>query len=259
MEHWDGWNEQLVTYFENRKSCQLNISLSYVIRKESVPDDTSSYSNIESMEVANAPHVVIVYEKDCREVYAVIKLATIGGQGWTYVEPFDRISNGRGAYWALLSHYEGEAQMSTKVDKENDSVQQTIYHGKSRSFNFEKFANVLKRAYIVLEKNGEVVSDQTKVRWLVMNIRDASLESACKVVLASDTHKSNFDREVDYLEGICEGNTSLQKSRNRNISSAAGTQGHQGCGGHSSHGSGWGGHFNGRVRGRSGGRGTPGG
>lgn len=115
--------------------------------------------------------------------------------------------------------------MSTKVDKANDSVQQTIYHGKSKSFSFEKFVNKLKRAYIILEKHGEIVSDQTKVRWLVMNIRDASLESACRVVLASDLHKNDFDKSVNYLAGICETSASLQRVRSRNVSSTRRSQG----------------------------------
>jgi hypothetical protein len=48
------------------------------------------------------------YNMDNKSVYHLLKSFLVNTSGWTWIEPYDTMENGRGAFLAWTSHYNGQ-------------------------------------------------------------------------------------------------------------------------------------------------------
>lgn len=232
-----------------RKRGSSGAPLAYVVRESIAPPNAAedlgfglpSYS--EEM-IQRAPHDGIYYQQDNKLVWDVIRHVTHEGPGWSWVQAFQRTRDGRAAYLSIKSHYLGESFTARLRSNADQLMENTFYDGKSRSFTFEKYCEVLKGAFTDVESTGEDVSEQRKVRILLHGIHDSRLQQAKSQVLATPNLKSTFDNAVNFIAQFLDEKrsyTSTQKMQPRNVS---GVQARYGRGGR----------YDGRGRGR--GRGT---
>jgi hypothetical protein len=167
-------------------------------------------------------------------VWQVVRHVTHGGPGWSWVQGFQRITDGRAAYLALKSHYLGEAYSSRIRAAADNTIDSSYYDGKSRSFTFEKYCEVLKAAFTDIEVSGEEVSETRKVRVLLHGIRDKRLDTAVSQVMATPALRDTFESALNFIARFADEMKSLDTSgraqQMRNVSAVNIRRGGRGSG-----------------------------
>ena len=168
--------------------------------------------------IRRAPLTGATAVADKEAVWDVIRHITHDGPGWGWVQAFSRSRDGRGAYIALKSHYFGDAERLRA--KANQVLESAYYDGSKRNFTYEKYIESLQRAFTDLESTGEMVSNERKVRILLLGVSDPRLESAKNTILATPSLRANFEVASNYLAEILDSKVSYSAStRKARISS----------------------------------------
>jgi hypothetical protein len=214
-----------------RKLGASGLPLAYIVRESvALPADDPGYglpSTSEEM-VTRGPHTGAFYEIDNKEVWQVVRHVTHGGPGWSWVQSYQRMCNGRQAYLAIKTHYLGESY-SSRVRAAADSIIDSAYYdGKSRSFTFERYCEVLKAAFTDIETTGEEVSETRKVRVLLQGIKDSRLEHAKSQVLATPALKATFESALNFIAVFLDDKKSHDSSNRANQQNIASVSRHQG-------------------------------
>jgi hypothetical protein len=113
--NWKVFAEAMQTYLGQLKGTG-RIPLSYVIRCVAQPPDDTIYQTELEQSIALAPLVGPDYSRDNARVYAIVKQLVLEGPGRSYIMAFDRISDGRAAWLALVSHFEGDSYRNRNVE-----------------------------------------------------------------------------------------------------------------------------------------------
>ncbi len=116
----------------------------------------------------------IEYEEDNGRVFGLLKSWTINGHAWTRMRAFNSVRNGRGAWLALVNHFEGDAQRDRVKDHAYALIAAAKYYGEKKRFTFETYITIHQDAYADLEQYGELISEEKRVRDLLTNIKDNS-------------------------------------------------------------------------------------
>ncbi len=69
--------------------------------------------------------------------FDLIKSWTLYGPAWTLIREWNSYQNGRGAWLALVAHFEGDAQFDRVKDHAYASISLAKYYGKRKCFSFE--------------------------------------------------------------------------------------------------------------------------
>jgi hypothetical protein len=208
-----------------RKRGSSFVPLAYVTRENlAAPDiaDDDGFgipSHIAEM-VRRAPHVGIHYENDNRMVWDLVRHIAHDGPGWSWVQGFQKTRDGRAAYLSIKAHYLGESYTARLRAKADMTMENTFYDGKSRSFTFERYCEVLQGAFTDIFSTGEEVSQARKVRILLNGITDSRLQHAKSQVLATPALKETFENAVNYMAQFLDEKRSYSTNRGtqRNIS-----------------------------------------
>jgi hypothetical protein len=139
---------------------------------------------------------------------------------------FNRTRNGRAAWLALLTHFEGDAQKDRAKDAAYTAIANAKYYGEKKRFSFETYVTIHQEAYEDLEQYGEPVSEDKRVRDLLQGIKDPAAKAAKETVLATPHLRNNFTNAVTHLATSLQLNLSLQD--NRNVSGVASGRGQGG-------------------------------
>lgn len=239
--------------------------LSYVVRADvplpDVADDPGFGLPSFALEmIRRAPHTGTFFQRDSVAVWNVIRHVTHEGPAWSWVQSFLRTCDGRAAYFAMKQHYLGEsftARLRANADRLLDT---TFYDGRSRAFTFERFFETLQMAFTDIESTCEEISEQRKVRILMLGIRDERLATVKSQVTATPELKATFDAAVNFISQFLDQRQSIANqgmNPPRNVSVLNANPGGRGRGGRNGGGRGRGGRNNGRGGyGRNNGRGN---
>ena len=143
-----------------------------------MPDFTSEI-------VRGGDHTDGSYQPDNTTVWTIIRHVTHGGQGWSWVSKYARSTNGRPAYFALKPQYLGDAYVSRIRSSAHKIMETAFYDGKSRTFTFERFCELLVQAYNDVEETGEEVTEERKMRTFLRRLQDPRCESAKNSILVT--------------------------------------------------------------------------
>ena len=240
---WIVFSEAVDTYL-NRLKGQGRVPLNYVIRTVETPVVGTVYNTEQELIVATTPLVGDQYDLDNERVYGVIKQLVLEGPAWSYITAdIDRAKDGRGAWLALRGHYEGESFLNKQKEDAYKALDVVHYKGERSTFTFEHFAGIMTKAYNDLQRYGEPVLENKKVRDLLSKISDPRLESAKQAIRINEAYKNNFSMAVNFIAQSVE---PLEKAQRRTIAEVSSNRGRP------SHA------IRGRGRFSRGGRGTPG-
>ena len=170
--------------------------------------------------IRRAPLTGATAVADKEAVWDVIRHITHNGPGWGWVQAFSRSRDGRGAYIALKSHYFGDAFQSRLRAKADQVLESTYYDGTKRNYTYKRYIESLQRAFTDLESTGKVVSNERKVRVLLLGVADSRLESAKNTILATPALRANFEVASNYLAEVLDSKVSYSATtRKARISS----------------------------------------
>jgi hypothetical protein len=245
---WKPWKEGVISYFNSSLTKDF-IPLSYIIREQDKTQPDIVYDSEHQRLVAITPHRGTEFKHDNGVVFDFLKTWTINGPAYPWMKQFSITRNGRAAWKALLTYYEGTAARDRVKEAEYASIANAKYYGEKKKFSLETYVNIHQEAYQDLRQNDEVIPEDKRVQDLLTGIKDTSLNAAKQTILAIPELRMDFAATVSHLATSLQMNAALMPD-NRNISGVSSGKGNNGGGG--------GRNVNSRCRSRGRGRGKGG-
>ena len=185
------------------------ITLEYVARKgnndNQVPEevempDVDSAENIKN----NATLFGNEYKRDNTKVFTLLRTILTNTVAWDIISTKAKNQDGRGAFMALLNHYEGDSFNDLKRTEATAKMTKTFYSGDTRTFTWEKFVSVHLKAHRLYSETGEPLTENMKILNFKTGIRSsAGLEGTIETARANPNVNLTFDSYVNFLtEGV---------------------------------------------------------
>jgi hypothetical protein len=194
-------------------------------------------------------------------VYHLLKSFLINTSGWTWIEPYDTMENGRRAFLAWMSHYNGQGELSKRTAMAKARIK-SLFYKNERSLSFEKVMEILSKSFSTLDKDpDERYLECQKVEKLLQCIQTPDMEVVAQKSVIASQYANDISGACNYFSAQVSrlhGGAQLENSKytkKHNVSAMYGRGGQDGgCGGGRGR---FGGHgrFGGRGGGCSGGRG----
>ena len=112
MTAWPTWLELFTTYLSQHRSVVAGTPLTYIIRgnDEVAPDDLArdDWDSVDDDLVATSVLEGDTFSRDNKRVFDILKPFVMEGQGWPFVQAFNKKRDGRAAFKALKSQAEGK-------------------------------------------------------------------------------------------------------------------------------------------------------
>jgi hypothetical protein len=159
---WKPLKEGVIAYLNSIRG-RDQVPLAYIIHDEEIPDPMAIYDNEHQRLIAMMPLQGIEFADDNGKVFDYLKSCTLNGPAWTWMRSFNATHNGRGAWLALLAHFEGDAQKDRVKDNAYSAIAAAKYYGERKKFSFETYVTIHQEAFEDLEQYGEHVSEEKRV------------------------------------------------------------------------------------------------
>jgi hypothetical protein len=150
---WKFFAEVLETYLGQLKGTGC-IPLCYVIRHLATAPPNAQYQTEQEQSIALVPLSGPDYQWDNIQVYGIIKQLGLEGPGRSYIMPFDKASDGRAAWQALMGHFEVDSYRNRNVEEAGSVLENIHYKEEWKGFNFEKFIEKHNDAFLELSRYG---------------------------------------------------------------------------------------------------------
>lgn len=195
LENWEEWSELIINYLKGQKSVNPGRALSYVLRIEPRPATMlpSVFNNI----IYNAPLVGAAYEADNIKVHTVLVELTTGTPAADWIKQYSRAQDGRGAWLALVRHYDGASEGTRRVSAAKNDLELCRYSNEF-TFPFEQYITNLKRCYTTLEKYGEARTERDKIDSLLNKINTSHSGLIANIEICRGT-MNTFEDAAQYL------------------------------------------------------------
>jgi hypothetical protein len=86
------------------------------------------------------------FEEDNKQMFLLLKSYLINMPGWTWIESFNATENGRGAFLAWATHYNGQGELSKRTAMAKAKIKNLFYKNE-RSLTFEKVMEILLKLF----------------------------------------------------------------------------------------------------------------
>ena len=150
-------------------------------------------------------------------IWTMIFNMTHGTTAWDCVKQYATRLNGRGAYLALVSQYQGVGNMNRIVDQANITINGLSWSGPKRGFSWEVFTNRLAGAFADLEESGQGYTEQKKVQTLLEKcVKAKELDSTRGYIHKDPVLRNDFLAARDYLSSEVKRHESEELLLNRN-------------------------------------------
>ena len=162
------------------------------------------------------------YTQDNLTMYTLLKECIMDCPAWTFIRRFEKNKDGRGAFKALKTQYEGSSSILMRKNATYSSLSTCIFEGSTRHYSFQNYVTLHQKAHKKLEELGEPVSKTKKVAEFLKYITDPTLlEMGMQIVMGDPVKLDNFELCQQYLSTL-QTNTEQQRRNKRNISGVSG-------------------------------------
>jgi hypothetical protein len=90
------------------------------------------------------------FEEDNKQTFRLLQSYLINTPGCTWIESFNATENGRGAFLAWATHYNGQGELSKRMAMAKAKIK-NLFHKNERSLTFEKVMEILSKAFSILD------------------------------------------------------------------------------------------------------------
>lgn len=174
-------------------------------------------------------HFGPAFNNDNKLVWNLLANALIDKPGYNHISGYSSSKNGRGAWLALRTFYEGENYLKNLREIAFNKLHNTFYRGETNRFTFEKYVNAHKQAHKMLQdamfNNGLGMDNAMKVQYFRSGIKS---EAGIEVALAtsrSNVQYEDFDALISFLAAEVEHHklrkAQLNTAVNRRVSATA--------------------------------------
>jgi len=215
------WFESILAHLSVKKG-KSGFPLLYVVRASSDLPTTDPGFGLPSFndEVeTRGRHAGHFWMADRRSVWLFLRSKCHGTTAWNTIKGFERTTDGRRAYLALLGQFMGEDVMQTYLNKAERTLTTIRFDNKNRNWTFDKFVGTLRGAFIDLGTT-VTMTEQWKVHKLMQAWQVTGLMHLNAIVTATPRYNTSFDNTVNFLGTQLSSLKLMNGPLNRNISTS---------------------------------------
>ena len=204
-----------------------NISLSYLVNNHprQANHGNANYVQIGEIDFETPDlflnqtiHFGPTYKSDNKRLWSLMENALVNTSPYNHISPFERNRDGRRAWSALKTYFEGEDFVQRTQDQAMATLSNTYYRGETKYFKFEDYVNAHLTAHKKLLQvgynGGAGMDEATKVHHFKHNILPAAeLEGA--ISLARLKERESFTVYVAFLSTEVDFRTARKKQMNK--------------------------------------------
>jgi hypothetical protein len=194
----------------------LKEPLRYIVRPDTVP---AEFASNEERRMFQFPITGESFQLDNQTVYQKLKAFLIDSPGWAWIEPHDTAENGRAAYLAWTTHYNGEGELSKRTAIAKSKLD-ALHYRNERSMSFERCTEIMTKCFNTLHKDvDQRYSDRQKVEKLLKAIRCQDTELLAAKVVIDQQYSRNFIGACGYFSqqvARIHGPAQLEYKQNKN-------------------------------------------
>ena len=215
--HWIVWIAKMKSYLGSQPGA-TGISLAYIIREQEVPPPGARYATFHECCIAEAPLTGNIFQADNRKVHEIILSFIAGYPAEQHMlrayRPNERRS-GRKTFQALWTYYNGTGHSSRRLNEADAIHNNLFYIRETQQFPFTKFSAQLTKMFNIYALEGQVKSENEKLRTLFRMIRCDTLKSAVASLKSQmDLHGTvTLDSALSHLQ-TCVSDTAITTPRN---------------------------------------------
>ena len=177
---WKDWEQKFVNY----AGCYFGsagVPLSYVIRKNELPDTSALEQKFVAKTIACAPLSGTAYEHDSLQVHEMLINFTTGQPSHAWIKSVEKYEDGRRSMNALREHFEGKGNATRNLAEAN-RIRDTLYYKNERSLSFEKFLNKMQEMFNIYAKEDQDLSEKGKIDILFAKVQNPGLQAAIEAL-----------------------------------------------------------------------------
>lgn len=169
------------------------IPLSYLVRNNPTNDFAAQYDNRMQRLVACTLHRGAAFTSDNGDLFSLIVQHTEGTEGYSLVQSHERRRNGRQAWIALTSHFEGATYRERIAQEAGQAIRSALYTGPKRNFSFGDYYSRHSKAHIKLLRAGKPMSIEQQIDAFVQGIQCSVTQSIVVNLAGDQTVRTSFD------------------------------------------------------------------
>jgi hypothetical protein len=123
--------------------------LCYIVRSEEPPDEFASTKEERMYQLSLEGES---FQLDNQTVFRKLKAFLIDSPGWAWIEPHNMAENGRAAYMAWTTHYNGEGELSKRTAIARSRLE-ALHYKNEKSMTFEKCTEIMTKCFSTLYKD----------------------------------------------------------------------------------------------------------
>jgi hypothetical protein len=139
------------------------------------------------------------YSMGNKLVYHLLKSFLINTSGWTWIELYDTMENGCGAFLAWTSHYNGQGELSKCTAMAKARIKSLFYKNEC-SLLFQKVMEILSKLFSTLDKDlDERYLEHQKVEKLLQCIQTPDMEVVAQKSVIASQYANDFSGACNYF------------------------------------------------------------
>jgi hypothetical protein len=171
-------------------------NLKYIVRNVIIP---AEFVNDAKRRMYQLPLTGKAYSTDNKSVYRLLKSFLVNTSGWTWIELYDTMENGGGAFLAWTSHYNGQGELLKRTAMAKARVKSLFYKNEC-SLSFEKVMEILSKSFSTLDKDpDERYSEHQKVEKLLRCIQMPDMEVVAQKSVIVSQYVNDFSGACNYF------------------------------------------------------------
>ena len=148
---------------------------------------------------------------DNRTVFRYLFASVLGEQYEVYIKDHIATKDGRGAFQALDTYFNGGAYGITKTKSAWHIIQNTKYNGKKSALDFSGYRKILDEAWADLKEAGQDIPSVTKVTWLLPGMERVELETAKSLITDDEYAFRDYDSACARLSRLIANDEALDR------------------------------------------------
>lgn len=196
---WDTWQ----IAFINKLSATMGaakVPVAYIVRNEL--DDDYVFVDDEEKRMHQMPLTGENFKRDNKLVYNMLKAACVKSDAWTWIQDYDKTSNGRKAWQALVAHYDGVGELNKRVERAKEEISR-LHYKDEKVYPFERYVTKLKENFFVLAKDkDENLTERQRVDILMKGIRSSDANIVAAKTDVYKDYRSDFNAATSFLSGL---------------------------------------------------------
>jgi hypothetical protein len=171
-------------------------NLKYIVRDVVIP---AEFVDDAEWRMYQLPLTGKAYSMDNKSVYHLLKSFLVNTSGWTWIELYDTMENGRRAFLAWMSHYNGQGELSKRTAMAKARVK-SLFYKNEHSLSFEKVMEILSKSFSTLDKDpDERYSECQKVEELLQYIQMPDMEVVAQKSVIASQYANDFSGACNYF------------------------------------------------------------